>query len=113
MQENIYRELTKHDTLKYIFFILLTIVILLLNGFYILPLSATLYFLVILLVLYILISWHSRTTAYRCRNCEHEFEIGFWQDLFSAHLPTRKYLKCPSCQTKTWTTVLIKISRRY
>ena len=113
MADPIYREITKHDIIKYIFFILLTIVVALMDGFYILPLSVPLYFIVLIFAIYILILWHSRTTACRCKNCQHEFEITIWQDLLSAHLPTKKYLKCPKCETKTWATTLVKISRRY
>lgn len=113
LPDSIYREFNKHDLIKYIFFIFLTIVVALLDGFYILPLSVPLYFIVLIFVIYILILWHSRTIAYHCKNCQHEFEITFWQDLFSAHLPTRKYIKCPKCEERTWATALVKISKRY
>jgi hypothetical protein len=27
------------------------------------------------------------------------------------HLTIKKFIKCPKCETKTWATILVKISR--
>lgn len=63
-------------------------------------------------VLYTLVRWHAAVTAYRCSRCGHEFEIGVVTDLVSPHGPGRggawKYLKCPSCGSRSRARVLIK-----
>jgi DNA-directed RNA polymerase subunit RPC12/RpoP len=51
--------------------------------------------------LFLLVSWHARTFAYRCAECGHEFEIPAWKDLVSPHGVNKnggwKYLRCPGC----------------
>jgi DNA-directed RNA polymerase subunit RPC12/RpoP len=60
--------------------------------------------------LLLLVSWHARTFAYRCRNCGHEFEISPWVDLISPHGLGKeggwKYLRCPRCGQRTRATVI-------
>jgi DNA-directed RNA polymerase subunit RPC12/RpoP len=62
--------------------------------------------------LLLIVDWHARTFAYRCRICGHEFEISFWTDLFNPHWPSRdggwKYLKCPACRRRTKAIVIEK-----
>lgn len=63
----------------------------------------------------LLVGWHARTFAYRCRNCGHEFEISPWTDLISPHGPSKeggwKYLRCPKCRQRTRATVITKERR--
>jgi len=51
--------------------------------------------------LLLLVGWHARTFAYRCRNCGSEFAIRILTDLVSPHGPGRgggwKFLRCPRC----------------
>lgn len=56
----------------------------------------------------LLVAWHSRSFAYRCANCQHEFEIPFLSDLTSPNSSRGKYLKCPQCGKRGWATVLKK-----
>ena len=43
-----------------------------------------------------------------CTNCDHEFEISFWQDLITMHMPGKKFLKCPKCSYKDYAIELVK-----
>jgi hypothetical protein len=61
---------------------------------------------------FLLVGWHARTFAYRCRHCDNEFEISTLLDLVS---PTRldgwwgggwKLLRCPRCHRWTRATVI-------
>lgn len=65
--------------------------------------------------LLLLVGWHARTFAYRCRNCRYVFKISFWTDLISPHGPSKeggwKYLRCPKCGQRTRATVIIKEER--
>jgi len=59
----------------------------------------------------LLIRWHARNTAYRCRDCHHEFEISVLTDATSLHGTGGggwKYLKCPQCGKRTRARVLRK-----
>lgn len=62
--------------------------------------------------LWLLVGWHARTYAYRCRNCGHEFEISPWTDLISPHGLGKeggwKYLRCPKCGQRTRAMVIPK-----
>jgi len=63
--------------------------------------SLIVYGIVVLGGLFLLVSWHARTFAYRCVGCRHVFEIPVWKDLVSPHGVDKeggwKYLRCPSC----------------
>jgi len=65
--------------------------------------------------LLLLVSWHARTFAYRCRSCGHEFEISLWTDLISPHGLSKqggwKYLSCPACRRRTKATIVRKERR--
>lgn len=97
-----YRVLT---SLIIISFILLTIF----GSFFLAPVIGYFpFYFAIFLLLALLIFFHSKNTAYICKNCNHEFEISFWQDLISAHTPGKKMLKCPECSYKDYATELVK-----
>lgn len=55
--------------------------------------------------LLLLFRWHAKTFGYRCGNCEEDFVISIWKDLFSMQGFNRqgswKYLKCPNCGQRT------------
>lgn len=61
--------------------------------------------------LFLLVKWHSKSAAYRCTNCGHEFEISLLTDLVSPHGIGKggwKYLKCPQCSQRMRAEVLVK-----
>jgi DNA-directed RNA polymerase subunit RPC12/RpoP len=59
-----------------------------------------------------LVRWHSRTFGYRCANCDEDFSISMWRDLFSFQGFNKqgswKYLKCPNCGQRTTARELTK-----
>jgi DNA-directed RNA polymerase subunit RPC12/RpoP len=61
--------------------------------------------------LFLFVRWHANAVAYRCPRCGHEFEISAWRDFISPHMPSVKYLKCPSCATRGWAAVRMKINQ--
>ena len=46
--------------------------------------------------------------AYKCKNCGHEFTPTYKQALNAMHMGTTRYLKCPSCNERTWCKKVIK-----
>ena len=61
--------------------------------------------------LYLLVRWHAKSTAYRCTECGHEFEISLLTDLISPHGTSKggwHYLKCPRCGRRMRAEVLVK-----
>ena len=49
-----------------------------------------------------LVVWHSRSTAYNCPECGGEFSISPLVDFVSPHYPHKKLLACPKCGTVNW-----------
>ena len=46
--------------------------------------------------------------AYKCKNCGHEFTPTYKQALGAMHMGTTRYLKCPSCNQRTWCKKVLK-----
>ena len=46
--------------------------------------------------------------AYKCKNCGHEIRPTYRQVLNAMHLGTTRYLKCPSCNKKSWCKKVFK-----
>ena len=46
--------------------------------------------------------------AYRCKNCGYEIVPTYKQALSAMHRGTTRYLKCPSCQKRTWCKKVVK-----
>ena len=64
-------------------------------------------------VLLLFVRWHARTFAYRCRNCDNEFEISVLTDFVSPHgIGLKgdgwKLLRCPRCGRWTRARVVPK-----
>jgi DNA-directed RNA polymerase subunit RPC12/RpoP len=97
-----YKVLTTLVIISFILFIIL-------GSFFLAPVIGYIpFYVTIFILLALLIFLHSNNTAYICKNCNHEFEISFWQDLTSAHVPGKKMLKCPDCSYKDYATELVK-----
>lgn len=39
---------------------------------------------------------------YECKKCHHKFVPTYKEALFSMHMPTTRYLKCPECHKRSW-----------
>lgn len=46
--------------------------------------------------------------AYRCRHCGREFVPTYTQAMWSLHLGTTRYLKCPDCGKRTWSKKVLQ-----
>jgi len=115
MTANSFSEPTLMDKMLSFLLVLLTLVVLVFSGFYVLPEYGIFWFiLIVIAVMFLLVKWHSSTRGYLCANCGHEFTITFWQDLptTSSILFMKKMLKCPSCAYKDYANEVVKkISR--
>ena len=64
----------------------------------------------------LIVNWHTKSYAFRCRACDHEFEISFLTNFFSPHGIDREgawhYLKCPGCKKRGKVTVIKIIKSR-
>ena len=85
------------------------ILITILGGYFLAPIMGYVpFFVLVFLLLFLLVFIHSKNTVYMCTNCDHEFEISFWQDLITMHMPGKKFLKCPKCSYKDYAIELVK-----
>ena len=109
MSDDIYRYPNLKEKLISYAFVVMTIAIIILSSFYVRPVYGLIvHLIVIFFTIFVLILWHARNTAYLCPNCDHEFEISFWQDLLSPAFFNKKLLKCPKCGIRDYTTELAK-----
>lgn len=69
---------------------------------------------IIVVGIYLLVSYDARNTGYRCANCGNAFEISVATDLVSPHgiggTGGWKYLKCPECGRRSRAAVLKKLA---
>ncbi len=67
--------------------------------------------------LLLVVTWHTRTFAYRCRNCDNEFAISAPLDFISPHAfdfsGGWKLLRCPRCGRWTRAHVIRKSTMRH
>lgn len=109
-----YREVTRADQLEGVAYIGLMIVFNVVTAIVLVTRNRPIGLMAWLVLcfggsLFLLVRWHARNTAYRCGECDWEFEISFFTDFISPHIPNKKYLKCPHCNEKTWAEILIKV----
>ncbi len=45
---------------------------------------------------------------YECKNCHDKFVPSYKEVVWSFHMATARYLKCPKCNKKTWTKKVLK-----
>ena len=109
-----YRKPTRADWRKTAIYPALYITAISAGAFLLMPrsaLGALAWAILVILGAFLLIRWHAKNTAYRCRNCGHEFEISIFTDAISPHGPRGggwTYLKCPRCGTRTRAEMLRK-----
>ena len=109
-----YKEPTRKDHFLSNLLVLLTIILLVLSGFFILEsLGIFLYSLIVFLVIFLLVFWHTATHGYVCPECGNEFSISFWRSLPTASsiFIKKKMLTCPECGIKDYMAEVIKHSK--
>lgn len=108
-----YRETAKRDWVVTIALIIILMTGLSVGVILLLPDFWYLFIVVAAGSLVLLVRWHNRNFAFRCRNCGHEFGISAMRNFFSPHGIDEsggwKYLKCPHCQRRTRARVIKKI----
>jgi len=57
---------------------------------------------VVAVALGVLVSWHARTTRYRCPSCGDRFALSPWADFSHPHGGDKKYVCCPRCGKAGW-----------
>ena len=107
-----YREVTDRDWWRVGVYTLLVVTALVVTAVILIPVAWPFGLVVWLALvsggLFLLARWHASNTAYRCPACGHEFEISVYTDFVSLQVPDKKYLRCPQCGERNWTTVLMK-----
>ena len=107
-----YRETTKKDWIKTIVYIAVFVALLVIGAILLLPAYWYIWLILVIVGLFFLVRWHAKQFAYRCANCECEFEISTFTDLISPHGVSGKggwkYLKCPNCHQRTKAIVIKK-----
>lgn len=58
--------------------------------------------LVYVIACFIALKFEVDAGYYECKNCQHRHAPSYKTVLFSSHMATTRYLKCPECQQKTW-----------
>ena len=80
------------------------------TAFWLIPNNWFIWLLIVISGLLLIVNWHTKNYAFRCRNCGHEFEISFLTNFFSFHGIDREgawhYLKCPGCEKRGKVTVI-------
>jgi DNA-directed RNA polymerase subunit RPC12/RpoP len=108
------REINKRDWVQGIIYLLLYIGVVVWGAFLMLPTYWTLWLMVIAVLSYSLIVWHTRHFDYRCANCSKEFGIGVIRNIISPQgigsQGSWKYLKCPKCGERTRAKVIKKVT---
>jgi DNA-directed RNA polymerase subunit RPC12/RpoP len=67
------------------------------------------YYLLIIIVLawivYRVFVWPRGNYAYKCSDCQAEFQLSNWLDYLGPHFFTHRYLRCPRCRRWGWAAV--------
>lgn len=105
MEENIKQRKFKRDSNMTIIFIMVFVCMVIALAAFLNHniLGGVLFITITITALGFLVLWHSKTTAYICKQCDTKFNITFLTDLVSPQMPpNKKYLKCPNCKKRAW-----------
>jgi DNA-directed RNA polymerase subunit RPC12/RpoP len=108
MEKSSYREATSSDWRRTILLLLSYSASIIIVSFLLLPDNWYLWALIITLGTFLIISWHTKTFAYKCRNCSEIFEISVMTNFLGPNAGTKKYLKCPNCGKRSWAVIMAK-----
>jgi hypothetical protein len=108
--DHFYQEPNKEDWVKGILAIVLYVLVISVSAFLLLVEYWYLWLLIVFGGLAIIVNWHTKSYAYRCRNCESEFKISFLANLTAPHGIDKgggwSWLKCPKCRGRHRATVI-------
>lgn len=101
------------DVIRSVAYILVYVIVISSGAFLLLPKFWYLWIVMVVVGMLILVNWHKETTAYRCPNCKHIYEISFLTDLAAPHGFNRDgawlLLRCPNCRQRRKTKVLKRV----
>ena len=114
-----YQHATKHDWQRTALYLAVGMLIIITAAIFLLSINrvigALIWFIIVGVVLALLVSWHTRTFAYRCKECGEEFEISPVTNFVSPQGFGKdggwKHLTCPRCQKHERALVLKKSKR--
>lgn len=73
------------------------------------PMVGFFVFIVVVVVgLYLVLSWHTAKYAYVCKACGEKFSITLLQNMVAPHTLSTQYLRCPKCGQRTWATGVLR-----
>ncbi|MFU8773543.1 MAG: hypothetical protein ACNA8H_14135 [Anaerolineales bacterium] len=108
-----YRNTQKKDWMITAGLLMLFISLLVVGAIWLVPQYFILFLVLGIASIILLVLWHNRTFAYRCSNCENEFEISALVNFLSPHGIDKeggwKYLKCPKCKTRNRARVIARV----
>ncbi len=102
-----YRETTGRDWANTGLRVVVFVAVVAAGAYFLLPIYWYVWAALVLGALLLLVSWHSRTFAYRCPECQSEFEVSALVDFVSPQGVGRdeqgrvsgwKLLRCPVCR---------------
>lgn len=100
----------KSDYIRSAVYIGIYLLVISVSAFWLLPDLWIVWGAVVLIGMLLLVGWHQKSTAYRCPNCAHVYQISFLTDLLAPHGIDRQgawlLLRCPNCGKRQKTQVL-------
>jgi hypothetical protein len=114
-----YEEVTGHDWERTAFYLAVAMLLIVTGAIFLVAINriigAILWFALVGVGLTILVSWHTKMYAYRCKQCGEQFEISPLTNFVSPQGVGKngawKYLKCPRCNKYERAEVLKKLKR--
>ena len=93
-----YRKVKIKDALTVVWRLVIFVAIEIITATYLLERGLMwIWFLIILILLAWIVSWHCRYFGYECDKCGHKQTITFIKEFLTINLVNRKYLKCEKC----------------
>ena len=113
MSDSVYEEPSVRYRVLTTSALILLVLFIILGSWFMVPMIGHIpFYLSIFILLAILTFLRLKHTAYLCKNCDHEFEISFLQDITSMNTPAKKMLKCPKCLNKDYASELVKTQKK-
>ena len=108
--QNHYEDPSRKDWVLGIIVIIVYVVLISVTAFWLLPDDWLIWLMIVIGGTLLIVNWHTKSYAFRCRSCKHEFEISFLKNFFSPHgidkIGAWHYLKCPNCKVRSKVTVI-------
>lgn len=74
------------------------------NQLIIILLSSIVFFITI----FVALKYEAEAGYYECKNCKHRYVPEYSDVVWSMHMGTTRYLKCPECKKRSWSKKVMK-----